>query len=146
MHLSSSHDNQTERTASVRDTSSSQDRLHQTLEQTLFGLTSALEAMHTLAGTPCNPATAWEDAGAGKDTRNNGTITHHQRTGSSAEQLTANASLLFQRKKNDAPTPDDDDCSSVYGGRNDTGVLRDKLSLEDSLVVPTTTPSTTTGR
>jgi hypothetical protein len=138
MHLSSSHDNQTERTSSVRDTSSSQARPNQTLEQTLFGLTSALEAMHTQADTPHYPANAWEDA-AGKDTRNTST-THHQRTGSSAEQLTANASLLFQRKKNDAPTPDDDDRSSVYVGRDD------KLSLEESVVVLTTTSSNTAGR
>jgi hypothetical protein len=101
----------TGRTSHIWDNSHNQNR---TVEQTLFGLTSALQAMNTLADTPPNPVAAWD--AAGKEYNNITNMnTHHRRTGSSAEQLAVNASLLFQRKKNDAPTPDDN-ISVVSGG------------------------------
>jgi hypothetical protein len=93
---------------SVRDRSRQR---NETVEQTLFGLTSALNAMNTLADTPHDPVAAWDTAFQN----------------SSAEQLAVNASILFQRKKNDAPTPDDD--SSMYG-ISDLGSTGGHVSLE----------------
>jgi hypothetical protein len=114
-------------------------RQNRSVEETLFGLTSALQEMNTLADTPQNPATAWD--AAGKEYNNITNMnTHHRRTGSSAEQLAVNASLLFQRKKNDAPTPDDD-ISVVSGGGSDIdGSIDNKSSIES--VQEPTSPNT----
>jgi hypothetical protein len=120
------------RTSHIWDTNH---RANRSVEETLFGLTSALQEMNTLADTPQNPATAWDAAGKEYNNITNMT-THHRRTGSSAEQLAVNASLLFQRKKNDAPTPDDD-ISVVSGGdaSDIDGSIGNKSSLE-SVQVP----------
>jgi hypothetical protein len=109
----------TGRTSHIWDNSHNQNR---TVEQTLFGLTSALQAMNTLADTPQNPVEAWDAAGKEYNTG------HHRRTNSSAEQLAVNASLLFQRKKNDAPTPDDN-ISVVSGdGASEDGSVENRSS------------------
>jgi hypothetical protein len=118
----------TGRTSHIWDNSHNQNR---SVEETLFGLTSALQAMNTLADTPLNPATAWDAAGMEYNNITN-MNTHHRRTGSSAEQLAVNASLLFQRKKNDAHTPDDN-ISVVSGGGSDIdGSIGNKSSLESA--------------
>jgi len=105
-HLNSSaRDKQAEK--ALRERKHRRDR---TMEETLFGLTSALDAMQSLESTPM-AAVAW-------------TVPEIDRgglAGSSADQLAVNASLLFQRKKNDAVTPDDNASvggSSVESGRS----------------------------
>jgi hypothetical protein len=64
-----------------------------TVEETLFGLTLAMNDIHTLEDTPQNGAVAWEPSS-------------RHGAGNSAEQLAAKASLLY-RKKNDDHAPDD---------------------------------------
>lgn len=114
----------TSRTSHIWDNSQNQ---HRTVEETLFGLTSALQAMNDLADTPLNPVAAWDSAGMEYNNITN-MNTHHRRAGSSAEQLAVNASLLFQRKKNDAPTPDDN-ISVVSGGSDSDGSIDNRSSL-----------------
>jgi hypothetical protein len=128
----------TGRTSHVWDNSHNQNR---TVEETLFGLTSALQAMNTLADTPQNPVAAWD--AAGKEYNNITNMnTHHRRTGSSAEQLAVNASLLFQRKKNDAPTPDDDISVVSGGGGSDIdGSVENRSSSLGSPVPVSPNPS-----
>lgn len=99
----------TGRLSSARDWNMDRGRYRstKTMEAALSELTSAMSTMHTLETTPQNAAAAWSVP------EQYGQALEGEVVGSSADKLAANASLLFQRKKTDDPTPDDNSVSDL---------------------------------